>query len=159
MINRLKNLFINKKGNDHTSPFSKITFELDPQNSNDLIKLFSILKDNKSDLNNDLIILTLGERYKDKFWHPTEEELEVWNKKWLSAANQSDKNFELETEWDFVSWIEAIENAEIRYIDISIEGGKGNITLEQLSYPSGGVEASNYIVELFDGIVITNTMF
>ena len=102
------------------------------------------------------IIDILGERYNTKFWHPTEDELKTFYKDYnkLSLEQKIEKSHP----WDFDSWIDAIVDAEIILHELIEDENNYIITLEQLSWPSGGIEAMEKIIEIYDGQIIQNEM-
>jgi len=63
----------------------------------------------------------------------------------------------LKTPWDFDSWIDAIEDAEISYEELDVNGnGVGKLVFKQLAWPSGGIEATEQIIKVFDGVIEAN---
>ncbi|GHU26654.1 hypothetical protein FACS1894172_04370 [Spirochaetia bacterium] len=105
------------------------------------------------------IIDILGERYDTKFWHPTKEELNEYWKKWYKLTFE-EKMIESKREksWDFDSWIDAIVSAEIILYDLIEDEGNYKISLEQLAWPSGGIEAMENLIKIYDGEIIQNDM-
>ena len=109
------------------------------------------------------IIDILGERYYTKFLHQTKEELIEWSKKWQKLTCE-ERKIELKKEverqplWDFDSWIDAIINAEIMFYDFAEDGINYKISFEQLAYPSGGIEAMENLIKIYDGEILKNDM-
>jgi len=99
----------------------------------------------------------LGERFETKFWWPTQDEAATYWEKWESISDQSRlKNPDwLNRPWDFESWVDALNNAEIEFQSLCVDGaGTGELIFKQLAWPSGGIEAVQYLVKIFDGTVI-----
>ena len=137
---------------------AEIYFErLPPENIQKLQALFSLLKRHKDAdaLEGEEIRQLLGSVVEEKFWHPTEEELKDWQRRWDSTPVE--KRFtdpSLKTPWHFDSWIDALESAEIQYLRLSVEqDGHGVLEFDQLACPSGGIEASEEIVKILGGTV------
>lgn len=106
----------------------------------------------------EIICKLLGDKHELGFWWPTLEELICWQKRW-SAASIDARNSDpaLKNPWDYDSWIDALEHAEISITSIGIESnGCGILAFEQLAYPSGGIEALEYLIHLYDGEVVSN---
>jgi hypothetical protein len=107
------------------------------------------------------IIEILKEKYDTKFWHPTKKELNEYVEKW-SKLTFEEKVVESKKKsnkvWDFDSWIDSIINAEIILYDFIKNGKNYKISLEQLAYPSGGIEAMEKLIEIYDGEIIQNDM-
>ncbi|MGD9369197.1 MAG: hypothetical protein PVH87_26050, partial [Desulfobacteraceae bacterium] len=93
-----------------------------------------------------------------KFWWPTKEEREDWMRRWKETpveTRHTDPN--LKTPWDFGSWVDAFYSAEIILEAININrNGEGELNFEQLAWPSGGIEATEEIIKIFDGVIISN---
>lgn len=125
-----------------------------------MIRVFEFIAQGRrnGEINEDELSNLLGERYKTKFWWPTKEEQEEWIEKWEATpveARHTDPS--LETPWDFSSWVDAFYTAEIELKKIVINNnGEGIIIFEQLAYPSGGIEATEEIVKIYDGQIISN---
>ena len=80
----------------------------------------------------------------------TKSEAEEWLAKW-----KIDRNIKMP--WDFGSWVDAFMNAEIELESIDIKAdGTGKLIYMQLAWPSGGIEATEEIVKLFGGEVVSN---
>jgi hypothetical protein len=97
----------------------------------------------------------LGEIVEAHFWHPTAAELRDWQTRWESTpVEQRVTDPTLATPWDFESWVDAIENAEISYLHLQIQrDGTGVIEFEQLAMPSGGLEATEEMAKMFGATV------
>jgi hypothetical protein len=92
----------------------------------------------------------LGDLYDTKFIS-TKAESDYWLEKWRT-------NPTVEAPWDFGSWVDAFINAEIDLQKLSIlPDGSGEIVFEQLSYPSGGLEALEELIKVFGGAVVSNS--
>jgi hypothetical protein len=104
------------------------------------------------------IIDILGERYNTKFWHPSEDELKTFNENYKKLSVKQKIEKAESHPWDFDSWIDAIANAEIILHELIEDGNNYIITLEQLSWPSGGIEAMENLIEIYDGQIIQNEM-
>jgi hypothetical protein len=137
---------------------AEIHFEqLPTENIPKLKALFSLLKQQKDAdaLEGEDIRRLLGSVVDEKFWHPTEEERQDWQRRWDSTPVE--KRFtdpSLKTPWDFDSWVDALENAEIQYLRLSIEqDGHGVLEFDQLACPSGGIESSEEIIKILGGVV------
>jgi len=129
-----------------------------------LKKLFLLIKEmqcyeNKK-LDKSSVINLLRERINCKFWSPSKEELLEWEKKWFSTPFEnrfSDPS--LQRSWHFNSWIEALETAELKFDNLIINNdGTGNLSFNQLAMPSGGIEATKYLIEIFDGEITSENI-
>jgi hypothetical protein len=134
--------------------------DIPQHDTDDLVEVFNYIAESKrgGHIDEDKLAGLLKERYKTKFWWPTEEEKTKWFKKWKStpAALRDDDPY-FKTPWDFGSWVDALQNSEINYIKIEINhAGEGNIQFEQLSFPSGGLETTEEIIKIFDGTIVSN---
>jgi hypothetical protein len=77
-------------------------------------------------------------------------EADEWLREW-----QADRSIQMP--WDFGSWIDAFMNADIDLRSIRLTAaGEGEITFEQLSHPSGGIDATEEIVRVFGGTVVAS---
>lgn len=132
---------------------------LPAMNAERLRTLFDYIKAAKAEerIDSAEIADILGAVVETNFWHPTPEELRAWQARWESTP--VDRRFNdpsLVTPWDFESWVEAIENAEIAYLRLQIQqDGTGVIEFEQLAMPSGGLEATKEMPLMF-GATITD---
>ena len=124
------------------------------------VKVFDFIADGKrrSNINEEKLAVLLNERYNTKFWWPSEEEREsrmrLWEETPLELRSSDTK---LKTPWDYGSWVDAILNAKIEFKSINVNNnGGGEIKLEQLSWPSGGIEAAEEIIKIFDGHILSN---
>ena len=104
------------------------------------------------------IIDILGERYTTKFWHPSADELKEYFKDYTKLSLEEKVNKGKSHPWDFDSWIDAIISAEIVIYDLIEDGNNYKITLEQMAYPSGGIEAMENLIKIYDGEIIKNDM-
>ncbi len=92
----------------------------------------------------------IGGKVTSYFVNPTKEEADEMLAKWKLDPN-------VEMPWDFGSWFDALESAEIEYQKIEFRpDGSGSIVFEQLAWPSGGIEATIEFVKAFGGEVISN---
>jgi len=131
-------------------------------------KIFSIFKEWKSDdlcyddnkaVEDSLkIIDILAERYNTKFWHPTKAEADEYFRGYNKLSIEEKINKGKEHPWDFDSWISAIIDAEIALYDLLEDGENYKIILEQLAWPSGGIEAMENLIKIYDGKIIQNDM-
>lgn len=140
-----------------------ITFSGVPNNIKDkMIDVFMIIKAGKEigKIDGRKMELQCNESIIAKFWHPSEQEKSKFCDLWTSTKPElRDSIKELQVPWDYESWIEALNSAEIDLVDISVDcNGNGEISLKQLSWPSGGIESMEWFVKIFDGIIIENTM-
>ena len=62
----------------------------------------------------------------------------------------------LTSKWDYGSWVDALNSAEIDYEDLTLEGNSGSLSFSQLSWPSGGIEATEELIRIFGGNIIEN---
>ena len=58
--------------------------------------------------------------------------------------------------WDFESWIDALNSANIAYEQLTLTADGGSLEFEQLSWPSGGIEATEEIIKIFGGEILAN---
>ena len=109
-------------------------------------------------LNNVELAKLLGTKHKSKFWWPSEEERDDWMRRWQETSVETrHTDPSLKVPWDFDSWIEAFQNAEIDFVSLKIdENGDGQMKYEQLAWPSGGIEATEEIIKMFDGEIVSN---
>ncbi|MEG0921941.1 MAG: hypothetical protein RSG22_11105 [Comamonas sp.] len=119
-----------------------------------LVKTFNLIAEGKrkENIDEDAVMVVLGNLCTEKFIF-TKAESEYWLKKWQENPN-------IHTPWDFGSWIDALSSAEIDLKELILfDGGSGSIVFEQLAWPSGGLEAIEQIVKVFDGTVLENSGF
>jgi hypothetical protein len=152
----------------------------DIQSINKILKIFKEWKEiqfnnvfNKDEFENTTIEGTLkileilDEKYNAKFWHPSKEELielSEWTKKWQKLTVEEQKTELIKEKgrqplWDFDSWIDAILSAEIIFCDFVEDGNNYKILLEQIAYPSGGIDAIENLIKIYDGKIIQNDMY
>jgi hypothetical protein len=93
--------------------------------------------------------VVLGELHQTKFIH-TLAECEFWRDK-LRV------NPKLEAPWDFGSWVDAFMNAAVELQELNISSGSGELRFEELSWPSGGIEALEELVKVFGGTIVSNS--
>ena len=55
--------------------------------------------------------------------------------------------------WDFASWIDALNGAALEYESLEIDESAGTLVFHQLSWPSGGIEATQELIKLFGGVI------
>lgn len=122
--------------------------------------VFEFIADGKrqESIDEDKLASLLGEKYKTKFLWATKEENEEWLKRWQATPVKS--RFDdpsLKRPWDFGSWVDAFNNAEVNLDSILVhETGKGELKFTQLAWPSGGIEATEELITIFNGCVISN---
>ncbi|MEM7503562.1 MAG: hypothetical protein AAF417_16035 [Pseudomonadota bacterium] len=58
--------------------------------------------------------------------------------------------------WDYGSWIDALNNCDLRFDELRLNGSSGEIRFEQMSWPSGGLEATEELVRIFDGRILSS---
>lgn len=125
-----------------------------------LTEVFNFLAEGKrqNHINRDHLASLLKHRYNSKFWWPTKEEKEEWLRRWKEAPVETRHTGpSLKTPWDFGSWVDAFIRADIRLEDITINStGEGELKFEQLALPSGGIEATEEIIRIFDGVILSN---
>lgn len=104
-----------------------------------------------SDLDEKTLTSIMGSFATSHFMDPSEEnslDLQAWK-----------DNPDIQLRWDFGSWFEALESAEIAYINLTInDKGSGKIEFEQLAWPSGGIEATEELIKAFGGIITSNSL-
>lgn len=60
--------------------------------------------------------------------------------------------------WEFGSWIDALANCELRFHALELRAdGSGELRFEQLAWPSGGLDATEELVRVFGGNVVSNS--
>lgn len=122
--------------------------------------VFELIADGKRRefIDEDKLASLLGEKYKSKFLWATKEENEEWLKSWQATPVESRLDDpSLKRPWDFSSWVDAINNAEINLNSILVhQTGEGEIKFTQLAWPSGGIEAIEELIKIYDGCVISN---
>ena len=92
----------------------------------------------------------MGEKVNNYFVNPTKEESDEMIRKWKL-------NPDIELPWDFGSWFDALESAEIAYLSLELsDTGDGKLVFEQLAWPSGGIDASEEILKAFGAVVVSN---
>lgn len=116
-----------------------------------MYRVFELIKSGKEDreINESLVRDALGERVNQFIRDPKliQELTEKWRK---------DKNTPLP--WDFGSWIDALTACEVVFHSLQIERtGSGEIRFERLAWPCGGIEATEEIVKVFGGHIVSNS--
>lgn len=92
----------------------------------------------------------MGDKVTSHFVNPVKEEADEMLEKWKLNPN-------IEMPWDFDSWFDALESAEIEFKTIEIDAnGCGHIVFEQLAWPSGGIDATTELVKAFGGVVVSS---
>lgn len=92
----------------------------------------------------------IGSKVNSYFINPSKEEADEMIKQW--RLNPS-----VEMSWDFGSWFDALDGAEIEYQAIEInQDGTGKLVFEQLAWPSGGIDATVELIKAFGGEVVSN---
>ncbi|MEM7358387.1 MAG: hypothetical protein AAF431_04790 [Pseudomonadota bacterium] len=117
-----------------------IKFRVIPESGReDLISLFELIKSSKEAgiFNSEEIWSRLPGYVKSNFF-------------------RGDKGESIDNRWDFLSWVDALEHCEQEFIDINFSWSGGKLEFNQLSYPSGGVEATEEIVKAFNGKITSN---
>lgn len=80
----------------------------------------------------------------------TKAESDEWLAKWKADSS-------IVMPWDFGSWVDAFMNADIELEKIEVDlDGSGSIHFDQLSWPSGGIDAIEEIVRIFKGVIVSN---
>jgi hypothetical protein len=129
-----------------------ITFtNIRPEHSEVVRQVFRVLKEGKEcgEIDEEWVRNTLGE-YLGHFVSDPEviqEMLEKW---------KCDRSTPLS--WDFGSWIDALAGSELLYQSLLLHpDGSGELSFEQLAWPSGGIEATEEIIKIFGGQVVSNS--
>lgn len=92
----------------------------------------------------------MGSKVNGYFIKPTKEEADELIRQWRL-------NPDMEMSWDFGSWFDALDRAEIEYQTIEInQDGTGKLVFEQLAWPSGGIDATVELIKAFGGEVVSN---
>ena len=92
----------------------------------------------------------MSEKVLSHFVNPTKEEADEMLKQWKLNPNA-------ELPWDFGSWYDALDSAELDYQSIEMcEDGTGKIVFEQLAWPCGGIDATVELIKAFGGEVTFN---
>lgn len=125
-------------------------------------EIFMLIKEGKEKkkMDEELIKEKLGSIYISKFWHPTEAERLEWRKKWFSTplSERSINNEKLKIPWDFGGWIDALQNCDLHLSEFKMnDHGNHEILFRQLSHPSGGLDALDELVKIFDGNILEST--
>lgn len=132
---------------------SEIEFKGIPQQEIELLKkaFWYIARAKANDcLNEAQLAECMGEKVTSYFANPTKEEADEMVRQWKINPN-------IELQWDFGSWFDALESAELEYQELKIyENGGGKLIFEQLAWPSGGIDATEEIIRAFGGEVSAN---
>ena len=92
----------------------------------------------------------MGARAETHFIQPTKEDADEMLKAW--KLNPS-----ISLPWDFGSWFDALNSAEIAYTSLDVgHDGVGTLIFEQLAWPSGGIDATVELIRAFGGEVTFN---
>lgn len=124
---------------------------IDPNNFEELRGFFSVISEGKKagHIDETKLASMIGQRITEHFT-TTKAEADYWLAKWKINPN-------VNIPWDFGSWVDAFINAEIVLESIEIKpDGTGKLMFEQLAWPSGGIEATEEIVKVFGGEVVSN---
>ena len=124
---------------------------IDPNNFEKLRGIFSFIAEGKraGHIDETKLASMLRQRITEHFT-TTNAEADDWLAKWKIDSN-------IKMPWDFGSWVDAFLNAEIVLESIEIKpDGTGKLMFEQLAWPSGGIEATEEIVKVFGGEVVSN---
>ena len=116
-----------------------------------MMQVFDLIADGKKKgvIEEDRLQALLGERYSTNFVHD-KVVADEWVEKWRA-------NPKIQMPWDFGSWVDAFMNADIELSNLHFTGpGQGEIYFDQLACPSGGVDAIEEIVRIFDGKIHSN---
>jgi hypothetical protein len=116
-----------------------------------MVSVFNLIAEGKrnGEISEEALRVLLGDLYETKFIS-TKAEADFWLEKWRVAPS-------IDVPWDFGSWVDAFLNADIDFKELKLfANGSGEITFEQLSCPSGGIEATEQIVKVFGGNVVSN---
>jgi hypothetical protein len=113
-------------------------------------QVFRLIKDGKErgKINEEMVRAALGQRLS----HFISDSVAIQNmlEKW-----KADRSAPLS--WDFGSWIDALASAELLYQTIRVHpDGSGELSFEQLAWPSGGIEATEELIKIFGGQVASN---
>ncbi len=114
--------------------------------------VFEYLAKSKADCTFDELKLkeVMGDKVTSHFVNPTKEEADEMLARWNQNPN-------IEMRWDFGSWFDALDSAEIEYENIEIDAnGRGRLVFKQLAWPSGGIDATVELVKAFGGEVVAN---
>ena len=63
----------------------------------------------------------------------------------------------IDDRWDYLSWIDALKNSDQQFNELRFSWFGGRLEYDQLSWPSGGIEATEEIVKVFNGTIVSNT--
>ncbi len=114
-------------------------------------QVFRLIKEGKErgEINEEMVRAALGQRLSHFISDPVaiQNMLEKW---------KADRSTPLS--WDFGSWIDALASAELLYQTIRVHpDGAGELSFEQLAWPSGGIEATEELIKIFGGQVASNS--
>jgi hypothetical protein len=129
-----------------------ITFtDIQPEYAEAMNQVFRLIKEGKEcgEINEEMVRHTLEQR----MGHFVNDPAAIQNmlEKW-----KSDRGTPLS--WDFGSWIDALASAELLYQTIRVRpDGSGELSFEQLAWPSGGIEATEELIKIFGGRVASNS--
>lgn len=135
---------------------SSIRFVLSDSESWD--KLFQLWfyfhnKDHNRKIDKAAVKEILGNQLETKFW--SEEEAKEIGNKWFELPYQERLSHpEFFEKWHFESWIDALENTEISLDNLEKNGDEGKLVFQELSFPSGGIKALEFLVQIFDGQIL-----
>ncbi|OOG52984.1 hypothetical protein [Rhodanobacter sp. C03] len=129
-----------------------ITFtDIQPEHAEAVSQVFRLIKEGKEcgEINEEMVRNTLGQHLGHFVSDP--EAIQNMLEKW-----KSDRSTPLS--WDFGSWIDALASAELLYQTIRVHpDGSGELSFEQLAWPSGGIEATEELIKIFGGRVASNS--
>ena len=116
-----------------------------------LRQVFQLIKSGKESgaINEALLRNALGERVNYFVSDPQQirELAERWRK---------DKSTSLR--WEFGSWVDALTSCALIFHSLRLtDEGSGELQFERLAWPSGGLEATEEIIKIFDGKVLANS--
>jgi hypothetical protein len=129
-----------------------ITFtHIHPEHIEAVGEVFSLIREGKEcgAINEEMVRVALGQRLDHFVSDP--EAIQSMLEKW-----KNDRSTPLS--WDFGSWIDALASAEILYQTFYVHpDGSGELSFEQLAWPSGGIEATEELIKIFGGRVASNS--
>jgi len=120
-------------------------------NADALVRTFELIKSGKErgEIDEAMLREALGEHINQFISDPDliQQLLEKW---------QKDRGTPLP--WEFGSWVDALANSELLFHSLTLDpDGSGQLHFEQLAWPSGGLEATEEIIKVFSGRVVSNS--
>lgn len=88
---------------------------------------------------------------RNKFWWPSENQLELWNKFWFSTPLPQRHSPEMPApNWDFGSMIDAILDGEYGLVGVrKFDAETARLEIDPYAYPYGGMDALRMLVRSF----------